>query len=155
MIERERHDTVCAEVDLYVYGPPGADQMQFSNDGVTYSTLEPFSNHAPWTLSGSASSVTTVHARVRDGGVLVSEASDTIYLGPDFPAPSDLDLPPQTVSSTETHVACDTITAPEPAGDFTVSSTGDLTLHAGNRVILEDGFSVESGGSLTVIAGGL
>ena len=39
--------------------------------------------------------------------------------------------------------------------DFTVSSTGVLTLHAGNRVILADGFSVQSGGSLTVVVGGL
>lgn len=62
---------------------------------------------------------------------------------PGFPAVSDLDLSAQTVGTTETFEACDTISA----GDgFEVGPTGDVTFRAGNLVVLRDGFSVADGG---------
>ena len=44
----------------------GCSQMQFSNDGTTWSTLESFATTKSWTLSGGQGSK-TVYARYRDG----------------------------------------------------------------------------------------
>lgn len=52
-----------------------------------------------------------------------------------------------TVGSTVTHGACRELRG-GPA--LTITGTGDLTLEAGSRVILYDGFTVASGGSLKV-----
>jgi glucose/arabinose dehydrogenase len=67
------------------------------------------------------------------------------------PCSSDVNL---TVSNltvangqSETRRACDTLTA---APDVVVETGGDLTLRAGTRIILGDGFQVESGGSLVL-----
>ena len=59
----------------------------------------------------------------------------------------DLDLTATTVTGTETHRACDTLTA---GPDVTVADGGDLTLSAGTLVVLRDGFSVAAGGRLTL-----
>jgi hypothetical protein len=64
--------------------------------------------------------------------------------------PADLLLTGQTVSTTETFLATQTITA---GGGFSVVSPGDVTFHAGTRVVLQDGFSVGSGASFRAIAG--
>ncbi len=58
---------------------------------------------------------------------------------------STVDLSGVTVSGTETFVACDTLTA----DTFEVESTGDAHFRAGSRIILENGFSVASGGVFT------
>ena len=50
-----------------------------------------------------------------------------------------------TVTGTESHKACDTLTA-GPA--VTVTATGDLTLCGGTRVVLGSGFQVAAGGRL-------
>jgi len=60
----------------------------------------------------------------------------------------NLNIENQTLSISETFEACETITA-GPA--VTVTSTGDVTFQAGERVILKSGFSVEDGGRLSVI----
>ena len=67
------------------------------------------------------------------------------------PCSSDVNL---TVSNltvangqSETRRACDTLTA---APDVVVETGGDLTLRAGTRIVLGDGFQVESGGSLVL-----
>jgi glucose/arabinose dehydrogenase len=67
------------------------------------------------------------------------------------PCSSDVDL---TVSDltvadgqSETRRACDTLTA---APDVVVETGGDLTLRAGTRIVLGDGFQVASGGSLAL-----
>jgi len=60
----------------------------------------------------------------------------------------NLSINNQTLSTTETFEACETITA-GPA--VNVTSTGDVTFQVGNRVILKSGFSVEDGGRLSVI----
>jgi glucose/arabinose dehydrogenase len=57
----------------------------------------------------------------------------------------NLELSDATVSGTETHRACDTLTA-----TVDVAGTGDLTLRAGTRIVLEDGFSVATGARLTL-----
>jgi glucose/arabinose dehydrogenase len=61
------------------------------------------------------------------------------------PTVEDLTLSSTTVTGTESHHACDTLTA---APDVVVASTGDLTLCGGTRVVLGDGFRVEAGGRL-------
>ncbi|MFW6200707.1 MAG: 3-coathanger stack domain-containing protein [Gemmatimonadota bacterium] len=54
------------------------------------------------------------------------------------------DVSGQTVSTTETFEACDTLSA----GSFTVEAPdGDVTFRAGKKIVLEDGFAVESGAS--------
>ena len=57
-----------------------------------------------------------------------------------------LDLEMQDIVGSQFFRACATITA-GPA--FTVQPTGDLTFRAGSTIVLEDGFSVGSGGSFT------
>jgi hypothetical protein len=59
---------------------------------------------------------------------------------------STLDLSGVTVSSTEVYEACDTLTA----DTFTIESTGVVHFRAGHRIVLENGFSIESGGELVV-----
>jgi RHS repeat-associated protein len=51
----------------------------------------------------------------------------------------------QSIVGNAEFVACETLTARD---DFVVSSTGAVTLTAGERVVFGDGFRVESGGSL-------
>lgn len=141
VINRESHDTVCAELKLYVYGPAAAAEMRFSNDGVNWSAWMPFSAETTWTIPGASGSPATVFSEVRNGSTV--SAQDEITLASGFPAVSDLDLSAQTVGTTETFEACDTIAA----GDgFEVGPTGDVTFRAGNLVVLRDGFSVADGG---------
>ena len=57
----------------------------------------------------------------------------------------DVTLSAGTIDGTETHRACDTLTA---GSGVVVGATGDLTLRAGTRIVLGDGFRVEAGGRL-------
>jgi RHS repeat-associated protein len=52
-----------------------------------------------------------------------------------------------TETDTVTRESCGTVRA---QGSYRIGATGDVTLRAGNRVVLGDGFSVASGGRLTV-----
>lgn len=61
--------------------------------------------------------------------------------------PEILDLSAQTIDSTVIFTACHSIRA---GSGFIVGDGGDVTLRAGGSIILEDGFSVASGGRLTV-----
>lgn len=142
VINREAHDTVCAELDLYVYAPGGATEMRFSNDGVSWSAWMPYSPETTWTLPGGSGSPATVFAEVRNGSTF--SAQDEITLASGFPAASTLNVPQQTVSTTESFQACDTVSA---TSGFEVTASGDVTFRAGRRVILGDGFSVAAGGS--------
>jgi hypothetical protein len=145
VVNLESHDTVCAELQLYVYGPSNATQMRFSNDGVSFSAWEPYSPNRTWTIPGASGSPATVFSEVTNGSTTFS-ADDEITLASGFPATSDLDLTAQTVNTTETFEACDTIAAGE---GFEVGTTGDVTFLAGNQVVLRDGFSVAAGGRFT------
>jgi hypothetical protein len=51
------------------------------------------------------------------------------------------------LNTTQTFEACETITA---GPSVTVTSTGNITFQAGERVVLRHGFSVENGGRLTI-----
>jgi hypothetical protein len=62
------------------------------------------------------------------------------------PCPDELFLTAGTVNGTDLEETCGVIYA---GGNYTVASSGDLTLRA-VRVVLQDGFSVADGGSLTV-----
>jgi carboxypeptidase T len=61
--------------------------------------------------------------------------------------PSELVLEGITVTSPESHEACVSITV---GPGVTVTSSGELTLTAGQKVVLRDGVVVESGGALTI-----
>lgn len=60
-----------------------------------------------------------------------------------------VDLQAQTVTGTETFAGCEELRA---GNGFQISG-GDVTLRAGGRIVLYDGFSVVSGGSLSAQAG--
>ena len=60
----------------------------------------------------------------------------------------ELMLDSGTDSGTVTHQSCGTVRA---EGSYKVGATGNVTLRAGNRVVLGDGFSVASGGRLTAL----
>ena len=62
-----------------------------------------------------------------------------------IPEPSFLELSDLTVSNEQTFEACDWISA---GPGVQVTTTGSLSLAAGTRVILNNGFAVASGGSL-------
>jgi hypothetical protein len=143
IIERERYETACAEVDLYIYGQGTFSQMRFSDDGSAWLPWMPFSPVATWTLPGGASGTATVWAELGNGGDALHEATDTIVIADGYPAASTLDLSAETVATTESWEACDTITA----GDgFHVAATGDASFTA-PTIVLTDGFSVAAGGT--------
>jgi hypothetical protein len=58
----------------------------------------------------------------------------------------DLDLSDETVNSTLTEVACQTITA----GPYTIQSSGDVVFQAGRGVVLRNGFQLESGAAFEI-----
>ncbi len=60
-----------------------------------------------------------------------------------------LELQNQSISSTQTFEACDTIFA---GPNLTIEPTGNATLHAGQRVVLRSGFRVKSGAVFRAIA---
>jgi hypothetical protein len=64
------------------------------------------------------------------------------------PYSTTLDLANETVTTTETRGACDTVTV---GPNFAVNAPGDLTIEAGNMVVLKNGSSVGAGAKLTVV----
>ena len=77
IIEGEDHQTGTGTVDLYVYGPAGADDMRFSNDGVSWSAWQTFANNKVWALD-AGNGLRTVFSEVRDAA-LVRRACDRIW----------------------------------------------------------------------------
>ncbi|NIQ29535.1 MAG: hypothetical protein GTN89_03965, partial [Acidobacteria bacterium] len=67
-------------------------------------------------------------------------------------SPSIVDLPPQTVSGTDTFEACNELRA--GSGGFVVAGTADVAFEAGNIIKIQNGFSVESGARFRAEAGG-
>lgn len=57
-------------------------------------------------------------------------------------AVATVNLSGHTATGVEIHEACDTLTA----DSFAVGSTAEVTFRAGNRIILQGGFSVAQGG---------
>ncbi|MGB6851012.1 MAG: hypothetical protein WBG49_00265, partial [Thermoanaerobaculia bacterium] len=60
-------------------------------------------------------------------------------------------VPAQTVTDTQIFQACNVLTVEE--GGFVVADGGDVTLRAGNSVVVPSDFVVETGGRLTVVIG--
>ena len=59
----------------------GVSQMQFSNDGTTWSPFQPYAATAAWTLAAGADGARTVFVRYADGvGNVSAAASDTVVL---------------------------------------------------------------------------
>jgi hypothetical protein len=56
-----------------------------------------------------------------------------------------LELQNQSIASTQTYEACDTIFA---GPNLTIEPSGNVTLHAGQRVVLRSGFRIRSGATL-------
>lgn len=78
VIEREAFEATSRTVNLYVYGPVGATQMRFSNDGVSWSPFEPYSTSKSWTLQACAG-LATVYSQVT-AGATTYHGQDTIWL---------------------------------------------------------------------------
>jgi hypothetical protein len=62
-------------------------------------------------------------------------------------SPDDLELANDTVTTSVTYEACNSITA---GAAYIVDAPGELTLRAGNRIVLEKDFSVLVGGTLVL-----
>ncbi|MGB5817671.1 MAG: hypothetical protein WBI27_20975, partial [Thermoanaerobaculia bacterium] len=60
-------------------------------------------------------------------------------------------VPAQTVTDTQIFQACNVLTVED--GGFVVADGGDVTLRAGNSVVVPSDFVVETGGRLTVVIG--
>jgi hypothetical protein len=78
---------------------------------------------------------------------LLSRVMDARMEVPGEGCGQELLLDSGTDGGTVTHQSCGTVRA---EGTYRVGSTGNVTLRAGNRVVLGDGFSVASGGRLTL-----
>jgi len=61
--------------------------------------------------------------------------------------PNHLILENQTVNDTQEFVGCLTLTA---GNGFVVEANGDVTFRAGEKVVLQDGFSVAAGGRFKI-----
>lgn len=83
VIAREAFEASSVQVDLYAYGPAGATQMRFSNDGSAWSAWQPYSANTSWRLS-AGNGHKRVYAQVQEGSTIYA-AEDTIYL--DAPPP--------------------------------------------------------------------
>ena len=84
VINGEAWSTTSLQVQLYVYGQGWAQEMSFSNDGVTWSPWGPYSCNKAWTLSAGGGSPAVVHARIRriSPVLQVLESTDDIHLEP-------------------------------------------------------------------------
>ncbi|EFM10886.1 S-layer domain protein [Paenibacillus curdlanolyticus YK9] len=74
--------TKTSTVSLGIANPDGtAVQMQFSNDGTTWSGWEAYAaTKSGWALSGGGDGTKTVHVQLKDAAGNVSSATDTIVL---------------------------------------------------------------------------
>ena len=78
VINNKAPETANPLVHLYLYGKGWAQQMRFSNDGVHWSSWEPYESRCVWTLNLGYGS-RTVYAEVRGEGITRS-SKDTVRL---------------------------------------------------------------------------
>jgi len=78
IINSEAYSTTSRSVQLYIYGPSGAQEMRFSHDGASWSGWETYSTSKSWTLAQGNSGSRTVYAQVRKD-TQTYQASDDIY----------------------------------------------------------------------------
>ena len=86
VINREAFKTTTIYVDLYIYQPPNAVQMRFSNDNAAWSAWETFTVTKTWPLA-PGTGMKTVYAEVatEDDDYVVS---DNIWLDDQTPPPT-------------------------------------------------------------------
>jgi hypothetical protein len=98
---------------------------------------DPGSAHLRWTEGGATVAATSGYDALLDMDRILEAVFELC----------DRELGGQTVATTELFEACELLTA----GDgFEVAGTGVVTLRAGSRVVLADGFSVAPGGELVI-----
>lgn len=102
--------------------------------------------------TGAVSQLYSVDIKAVDASTNANETTvanaDTFEVRAGFAC--DLLLTNQTVTTTTTWEACNSITAGDSAQPFAVVFPGHATLRAGTRVVLRNGFSVGSGAGLTL-----
>jgi hypothetical protein len=110
------------------------------------------SRSATWHFSASdVGSKTISFGSWSENGGLVFEDATVVVQDYICPGQQTQTLSNQTISDTQLIEACESI---ETGPDFTVQGPGgNVTLHAGNTVILGAGTSIEFGGALTVNIG--
>jgi len=105
-----------------------------------------------WDSTGAVPQVYTVDIQAVDASSSANQATvadaDSFEVRAGFLC--DLVLTGQTVTTSTTWEACNSITAGDPAQPFAVVSPGHATLRAGVRVVLRNGVSVGSGAALTL-----
>lgn len=83
VINNEAYSTTHRTVQLYIYGPSGAQEMRFSNDGVNWSDWETYNSNKTWDLASGATGTRTVYAQVRDGSQTFDTSDDIHYVTSD------------------------------------------------------------------------
>jgi uncharacterized protein YkwD len=80
IINNEAYSTTHRTVQLHVYGPSGAQEMRFSNDGINWSDWETYDSDKTWDLASGTTGIRTVHAQVRDGSQTFDTSDDIHYV---------------------------------------------------------------------------
>ena len=88
----------------------------------------------------------TVSETPANGSLSISGGAISV-VDPTAGCVDELVLSNQVVASTRTYDACDTLTA---GSGYEVHPPGDVTFRAGSKVVLESGFAVLGGASLTI-----
>jgi uncharacterized protein YkwD len=83
IINSEAYSTTSRSVQLYVYGPSGAQQMRFSNNGTNWSTWETYSTAKTWTLVEGSTGARTVYAEVKKDAQTYQASDDIHYVAAD------------------------------------------------------------------------
>ena len=76
IINNEVAQTTSANVSLYIYGSPWAQQMRLSNDGSQWTAWETYQSSHNWTIA-EGTGTKTVYVELRNGGT-VRQANDSI-----------------------------------------------------------------------------
>lgn len=79
IINSEAYSTTSHAVQLYVYGPPDAQQMHFSNNDTSWSDWETYNTDKTWTLAAGSTGTRTVYVEVRKVDSSIYKVSDDIY----------------------------------------------------------------------------
>lgn len=119
-----------------------------AGDSVIFTVTAPLLANAP---AGALLNTATVDppAGLSDPVPADNAGSDTDQILADGTcgAPESWNVSGRTVDSARTFTACTTVTA----GDFEVGGSGEVTFRAGERIVLEDGFRVATGGSFEAV----
>jgi hypothetical protein len=140
---------------LYFDGGTRAWEVLASNQAALHPLPE---TGGPW---GRFEAILPLSPSATETGIYFSFSADS--LGNDLPgfwiddieidgcfAAGVLHLTSTTVTSVQLHEACETI---EAGNGYEIAGSGDVTLRAGSRIELGDGFVVRSGGRLQAVIG--